>query len=143
VQVHTNTTLWDLKKEIAGVLDLAPRYVLISKGLGAAMTELKEIDNGKTMKALGFKGGETLTAQKLAPDVHIANAALTGPDGELTAAAVRVFEGWFHMFCIDGAFTKMSAAHFIEGCCGDLPAPTDTRIAGLFQTYDKDGDGAI
>jgi hypothetical protein len=27
VQVHTNTTLWDLKKELAAVLDLAPRYL--------------------------------------------------------------------------------------------------------------------
>jgi hypothetical protein len=47
------------------------------------------------------------------------------------------------MFCIDGQFTKQSAAQFIEGCCGDLPAPTDTRIAGLFQTYDREGDGVI
>jgi hypothetical protein len=64
--------------------------------------------------------------------VHIPNASLVGSDGELTPAALRIFEGWYSMFCIDGQFTKMSAAHFIEGCCGDLPAPTDTRIAGLF-----------
>lgn len=61
VQVHSNATLWDLKKQVASVLDLAPRFVQISKGWGANLTELKEIDNGKTMKALGFKGGETLT----------------------------------------------------------------------------------
>lgn len=143
VQVHTNTTLWDLKKEIAAVLDLAPRYLQISRGFGTKSVELKEIDNGKTMKALGFAGGESLTAQKLTAEAQVPNAALIGSDGELTPAARRVFGGWYDMFCIKGEFTKESAAHFIEGCCGDLPAPTDTRIAGLFQTYDKDGDGVI
>lgn len=143
VQVHSNATLWDLKKQVASVLDLAPRFVQISRGWGANLTELKEIDNGKTMRALGIKGGETLTTQKLAPEVQVPTAALTGPTGELTPAAKRVFEAWYDMFCIDGQFTKQSAAHFIEGCCGDLPAPTDTRIAGLFQTYDREGDGVI
>jgi len=143
VQVHTNATLWDLKKQVASVLDLAPRFVQISRGWGANLTELKEIDNGKTMKALGFTGGETLTAQKLTPEAQVATAALTGPTGELTPAATRVFVAWYRMFCVDGLFTKQSAAQFIEGCCGDLPAPTDTRIAGLFQSYDKEGDGVI
>jgi Ca2+-binding EF-hand superfamily protein len=57
---------------------------------------------------------------------------------------VRIFSEWYDMFCDkDGAFTKESAAHFIQGCCGDLPAPNDNRISTLFQTYDHNGDGKI
>ena len=63
VQVYSNTTLWDLRKEVAIVLDLAPRVVQLHLGIGTNGTELKDVDNGKTMKALGLTGGETLTAQ--------------------------------------------------------------------------------
>ena len=114
VQVHSNTTLWDLKREVSQVLDLAPKYLQLSLSSGASLSELRDIDNGKTMKALGLRGGEILTAQKLSIEEHIANAPLIGSDGELTAPAVRIFSGWFDMFCDkDGAFTKESAAHFI------------------------------
>lgn len=112
--MHSNTTLWDLKKEVSDVLDLAPKYLNLSLGIGASLSELREIDNGKTMKDLGLRGGEILTAQKLSIDEHIPNAPLIGSDGELTAPAVRIFSDWFDMFCDkDGAFTKESAAHFI------------------------------
>jgi hypothetical protein len=54
------------------------------------------------MKALGFAGGEILTAQKLTAEAQVPYAALIGSDGELTTAAKRVFGGWFDMFCING-----------------------------------------
>lgn len=108
------------------------------------MTELKDIDNGKTIAALGLAGGEILTAQKLAVEEHIPNAPLIGGDGELTPAARRIFGGWYDRFCDgEGAFTRQSAAHFIQACCGDLPAPSDQRISALFQAYDGDSDGKI
>lgn len=142
--VFSNTSLWDLRKEVAKVLALAPRYLQLTLGTGNSAKVLGDVDNGKTMKALGLTGGETLTAQKLSVDEHVPNAPLIGPDGELTPAARRIFSEWYDMFCdSEGAFTKESAAHFIQAACGDLPAANDSRIAGLFQAYDTDGDGKL
>ena len=94
---------------------------------------MKDVDNCKTIAALGLAGGEVLTAQKLALDENVPNAALIGPDGELTPPARRIFSGWYDRFCdAEGAFTRDSAAHFIQACCGDLPAPSDQRITALF-----------
>ena len=108
VQVHSNARLWDLREAVAQALDLAPRYLQLSLGgSGSSLTELKEVDNGKTMSALGLTGGEVLTAQKLAVDEHIPDAPLIGPDHELTAPARRIFTGWYDRFCdADGDFTK-------------------------------------
>jgi len=144
VQVYSNTALWDLKREVAKALDLGPRYLQLSLGTGSSLSELRDVDNGKAMKALGLVGGETLTAQKLSLDENVPNAPLTDSDGELTPGARRIFACWFDMFCdTAGDFTKESAARFIQGCCGDPPALNDNRISGLFQTYDGDGDGKI
>jgi hypothetical protein len=113
LQVHSNSTLWELKKAVASVLDLPPRFLqlAVGKGTWVSLSELKDIDNGKTMKALGLLGGETFTAQKLQIEEHVPNAPLVGPDGNLTPAARRVFSEWYDMFCnAAGDFTKESGA---------------------------------
>lgn len=91
VAVYSNTTLWELKKEIALVLDFTPRYLQISLGAGAQLTDFKDTDNGKTMKALGLRGGEALTAEKAVPEESVPHAALVDARGQLTPAAARVF----------------------------------------------------
>jgi len=144
VRVYSNTTLWELKKALAGVLDYTPRYLRISLGGGTQLTDFKDADNGKTMKALGLAGGELLTASRHSPDDFVEAAALIDVRGELTPAARRVFCHWFEMFReADGTWSKESAGYFVQGCCGEPPGPTDTRVVTLFQQYDKDGDGKI
>lgn len=146
VQVHSHNTLWDLRCQVAAALELAPRHLSLFLGTtgGSAGTELKDTDNGKSVVALGLTGGEALTAQLRTVTEQVPNAPLVDQAGELTPAAERIFAGWYARFCdATGAFTKDSAARFIQACCGDLPAPTDQRITGLFQTYDGDGDGKI
>jgi hypothetical protein len=95
------------------------------------------------MTALGFVGGEVLTAQKLTVDEYIPEAPLIGSDGELTPGARRIFGGWYDLFTdSEGCFTKDSAANFIQACCGDKPLAQDGRISGLF-AHDGDGDGKL
>jgi hypothetical protein len=146
VQVHSNNSLWDLRKQLAEALDLAPRHLQLTIGPNQDGRELKDIDNGKSIAALGLKGGEQLTAHKRVVEEHIPNAPLLGPDNELTPKAAAVFGSWYERFCeggVEGAFTKESAARFIQACCGDLPAVSDPRITGLFQAWDADGDGKM
>lgn len=90
VQVYSSTTLWDLKREISQCLDVAPKQIKLGRGSATARSYLKEIDNGKTMKALGIKGGETLVVEKKKDadeGEQIPNLDLTGSDRELTPAA--------------------------------------------------------
>mmetsp|Transcript_33660 Transcript_33660/g.51968 ORF Transcript_33660/g.51968 Transcript_33660/m.51968 type:complete len:138 (+) Transcript_33660:3151-3564(+) len=67
VQAYSNTTLWDLKKEIAEVLDFNPIYIRLSRGSGTALKPFKDSENGKSMTSLGLLGGEVLTAEKVIP----------------------------------------------------------------------------
>ena len=144
VRVFSNTTLWELKKTLAETLDFNARYLRVSLGAPGQLSDFKDADNGKTMKALGLTGGELLTASKATPDDFIAQAPLVDAAGELTAAAKRVFCQWFEMFREpDGACSAESVAHFVHGCCGEPPGPGDSRVASFFAEWDKDGDGRI
>jgi hypothetical protein len=145
-QVHSNNSLWDLRKQLAQALDLAPRHLRLTLGPKQDGPELKDIDNGKSIAALGLKGGELLTAAKRAvPEEKIASAPLLA-DGELTPRAAEVFGSWYARFCEDGVegnFTPSSCSRFIQACCGDLPNLTDPRITNLFKAWDSDGDNKL
>lgn len=91
MRVFSNTTLWELKKTLAETLDYNARYLRVSLGAAGQLSDFKDADNGKTMKALGLTGGELLTASKATPDDFIAQAPLVDAAGELTAPAKRVF----------------------------------------------------
>lgn len=112
--MHSHNSLWDLRREVAAAVELAPHQLQLFLGSGSATTELKDIDNGKSVAALGLTGGETLTAQKSVIEEHIPAAALVDAAGELTPAAERIFVSWYYRFCdSSGAFTKEGAARFI------------------------------
>ena len=126
VQVYSHNSLWDLRNTVGAAVELAPRHLQIHLGQNASGTELKDSDNGKTILALGLKGGETLTISKRAVEDNIPAAELVDKSGELTPAAERIFTGWYRRFCDStGGFTKDSAARFIQACCGDLPQSSD------------------
>jgi hypothetical protein len=144
ILVFSNTSLWDLRKEVGKILALAPKYVQLTLGSSSSGKILRDADNGKTMKALGLTGGETIQASKLQVDEYIPNAPLIGADGDLTGPAKRIFSEWYDMFLdSEGNFTRESAAHFIQAACGDLPNQNDSRINGLFQAYDGNSDGKL
>lgn len=75
---------------------------------------MKDMENGKSLAALGFTGGEALTASKRPITEQIPNAPLVDMHGKLLPAAQRIFTEWYRRFCDStGAFTKESAARFI------------------------------
>jgi hypothetical protein len=57
MSVYSNTTVWEFRKEVAHQFDLAPKYLKLEKADG---TEIKDLDNGKTLSQLGFQTNEVL-----------------------------------------------------------------------------------
>jgi hypothetical protein len=83
VQTYSNTTLWELKKEIAATLDHNPTMLNLSIGQGASGRELKNTENGKTVNSVGLKGGEVLTVTKTLNDKNIINKPIIDEEGNL------------------------------------------------------------
>lgn len=109
VQVCSNTTLWDLKVEVASVLDFAPQYLQFAVGKTyQTRTDYSDRDNGKTMKQLGVMGGEYFVASKQLPDETVLPAALLTADGaNFTRDAERAFEMLFDMYAEnDGTWSR-------------------------------------
>ena len=126
------------------MLDLAPGVIQLRLRTGSTGVDLKDVDNGKTMTALGIVGGESMMVLYRPGEEYIPQAAILGADGQLTPAARRIFSGWYDMYSnADGRFTRESAAHFILGCCGDRPAPNDQRICGLIPAQEGEKEPSI
>ena len=114
IRAFGNTTLWELKKEIASSVDYNPAFINLQVGSGAGSSNLESRDNGKTINELGLKGGETITVTKNISEKNIANLPLVDKDRNLVPEAEKIFKEWYNYFLTDeGKFTKESTAQFI------------------------------
>ena len=69
ITVCSNTTLWEVKEEFGRIMDFSPKYIKLEEGKNYSnKTYYTDQDNGKTMKALGIKGGEYFCAKKNLPE---------------------------------------------------------------------------
>lgn len=46
LKIYSNATVWEFKKEISKLLDLAPKYLKLEIGAGRV---IKDLENGKTL----------------------------------------------------------------------------------------------
>lgn len=95
MSVYSNTTVWEFRKEVAYQLDLAPKYLKLEKADG---TEIKDLDNGKTLSQLGFQANELLTAQKVQIEEEVVPAPILTPENKLTERAKEIFCEWFILY---------------------------------------------
>lgn len=51
IAIYSNTTFWELKRQVAEKVGLAPRYLKLSKSNNKV---IKDIEHGKTLGELGF-----------------------------------------------------------------------------------------
>lgn len=51
VKIYSNATVWEFKKEVSRLLDLAPKYLKLEVGNNRV---IKDIENGKTLAQIGI-----------------------------------------------------------------------------------------
>lgn len=95
MQIYSNTTFWEFKKEIARQLDMAPKYLKLEK---TGVRTIKDVENGKTLAELGFQNYDSITAYKINLEEEVPNAPLIGQDGRLTDKIKQIFNEWFDMY---------------------------------------------
>ena len=84
IKIYSNATVWEFKKEVARLLDLAPKYLKLEIGTNIV---IKDVENGKTLAQIGLKSGDVVNAFKIQVEEEIPNAPLIGQDGKLTEKA--------------------------------------------------------
>jgi len=139
IEAYSNTTIWQLKKELGKYIESSPECIKISIGT----KELKDTDNGKTIGELMQKRSSTLTLDKKNMD-DIPKAPLVTEDNKLTPKAKVAFTEIFNKFAKDGKMNNEGAAQFIQNTTGEPSvAACDTRVKMLFANFDTDKDGFL
>ena len=61
MKIYSNATVWEIKKEVSKMLDLAPKYLKLEINNGRI---IKDIENGKTLAQIGLQSNDVITAYK-------------------------------------------------------------------------------
>lgn len=138
--LYSNATVYDIKRLVGAINNLPAEYVRLLRH--STTSEIKDIDNGKTLAELNFKPNETLMATKRNMG-NIPKAPLVNPDKSLTKEAIAIFTEWFDQFSHDGLMTPEDCVEFIRSCTDDKCKTSDGRVKNLFQNHDHDNDGKV
>lgn len=142
VTIYSNATVWEFKKVVAKMLDLAPKYLKLE--ISSSNKVISQNENGKTLAQLGLQSNDIVFAYKQQVDEEIPNAPLIGQDNKLSEKAKQIFNEMFDMYSDEqGAMTKETCTKFIKGCTNEQPLPNDERILTMFKVYDANHDGRI
>lgn len=145
--VHSNITVWELKKRVGEQMELIPKYLKLEKGTGYNAVSIKDTDNGKTLKEFGIKHRDFFTARRLELDEvgeNIDFAPLLDENQQFTEQAAKIFNDWFTLYSNDDdLMSKEGCGLFIRGVTSEPPKIYDERVDSLFKTHDKNKDGFI
>lgn len=138
--LYSNATVYDIKRIVGAVNKVPAEYVRLVRS--STTSEIKDMDNGKTLADLAFKPNEVLIANKQ-NTANVPKAPLLNPDKSLTPEARSIFGEWFDGFSHDGLMTPEDCVEFIRSCTDDKCKTTDGRVKNLFQNHDHDNDGKV
>ena len=65
LNLHSNITIWEMKKRIGEQMGLIPKYLKLEKGQGYNAVPIKDTDNGKTLLDMNIKSRDFFTARRL------------------------------------------------------------------------------
>jgi len=140
LSLYSNSTVYDIKRIVGAINKVPAEYVRLIRY--STSSEIKDIDNGKTLSELNFKSNETLTANKQNLG-NIPKAPLINPDKSLTPEAIGIFGEWFDAFSHEDLMTPEDCVEFIRSCTDDKCKTSDSRVKNLFQNHDHDNDGKV
>ena len=105
-------------------------------------TEIKDRENGRTLKNLKFRSSETVTISRR--NVNKPKANLLDSDNKLTPRAEKIITSWFKKYADKGEFmSPEGCAAFTNSCTGDPCKPGDRRMQEFFLNNDSDHDGLL
>ena len=142
LKVFSNTTLWDLKKLIAGKINTLPEGIRINTNNSKDITDN---DHGKTIGDLNIKEGEKLTILLSSVFQNIPRHPLT-KNSQFTEKAKKIFTEIFGLFNDENNLMNQENAARFATIATDSPEPLlldDQRVKQLFETYDFDKDGFV
>ena len=140
LSLYSNSTVYDIKRIMGAINKVPAEYVRLIRY--STSSEIKDIDNGKTLAELNFKPNENLIANKQNMG-NIPKAPLLNKDKSLTKEAINIFGEWFDDFSVDGLMTQEDCVEFIRSCTDDKCSINDSRVKNLFADHDYDGDGKV
>jgi len=155
-------TIWDLKKVIGVhasklrtsdgnfIFDQAVHPASIRLYRYAGAVDIKDIENGKTLAEMHFKGNEQLTAFKKNVYTSSKEPLLNEYGTDLSDKAKAIFTRWFMKYSMDDPenpgtriMNPNLCAAFTRTCTDDYVGEEDNRVVGLFYLYDHDKDNKI
>ena len=97
VKLYTSATVWEFKKEVSGMLGLAPHYMSLMLPKGK---KVLSVFNGMTLGELGLKNGDILTATKLEiTEDKVVPAVLVDLSSKtLIPKAIEIFSEWYDLY---------------------------------------------
>ena len=147
MNLHSNTTVWEMKKRVGEQMGLIPKYLRLEKGQGYNAIPVKDTDNGKTLLDMNIKSRDFFTARRLDLEEigeEIDYVPILDEEQKFTPAASKIFNDWFTAYSNENdQMTRDSCALFIRGVTSEPPKMYDERIDLLFKAHDKNKDGLI
>jgi hypothetical protein len=140
LSLYSNSTVYDIKRIVGAINKVPAEYVRLIRYSNTS--EIKDIDNGKTLAELNFKPNESLMANKQNLG-NVPKAPLMNPDKSITKEAIAIFGEWFDSFSHDGLMTPEDCVEFIRSCTDDKCKTSDNRVRNLFTNHDYDNDGKV
>lgn len=140
LSLYSNATVYDIKRIMGAINRVPAEYVKLVRY--STSSEIKDIDNGKTLAELNFKPNESLIANKQNLG-NIPKAPLLNKDKTLSKEAINIFGEWFDDFSHDGLMTQEDCVEFIRSCTDDKCNINDNRVKILFSNHDYDNDGKV
>lgn len=138
--VFSNTTIWDLRCQIASKARTFPDLIRLTRSL--PYKEIPDSENGKTLNELRIRRLETFSVSKRA--TKIPRTPLLTPEGDIVQKAADIFRKIFHQFADkEGGMSPEGCAAFTNSCTGDSFKGTDRRIIETVEQYDSDNDGYL
>jgi hypothetical protein len=142
LKVYANTTLWDLKQVLGNKCLIVPECIKVSN---SGIKEITDNDHGKTLSDLKLKNDDILTITKNALVMeNIPRRPLT-VEGQLTEQCTNVLNKIFEAYSTEGKMNAEECARFATVAVDSTEniSIDDSRIKGLFSSYDYDKDGFL
>jgi len=152
LKVLLNMTVWDLKKIIAKNFcihaeegkECDPVMLKLEReSAHSAKTMLRDSDNGRMIRELGFCSGTDINVTYKTESSNLRKQNVIFSDGALTPEALELFRTIFEPYQTDGLMSPEQFCGLLKFTTGQDFNVTHSKPIQFFKDNDKDKDGFI